>query len=145
MEDVQLKYLKTPHDIAKDLIEEQFNLSSERNSSSVQRFVSHSFENGRYRPWIKSPNISSLYWIGITTLEDGFAVLGTVYETRDHHNKLKGWHDGIQAAHSCHQPRKWDYEKFQSELSRIANEEDWENITDMDVNSRDLDDTNHFE
>ncbi|KAF8989303.1 hypothetical protein BDQ17DRAFT_1478701, partial [Cyathus striatus] len=60
-----------------------------------------------------SPDISLLSWIGITTLEDGFAVLGTVYDTREQRSHCK--------------------EIYEAGLSHSADKDEWEKISHADI------------
>ncbi|KAF8991250.1 hypothetical protein BDQ17DRAFT_1433240 [Cyathus striatus] len=112
IEDAGMNYLKTQHKLVKDREGHSW-----RGRNGFERLkYPHSWEEERYSPLIKPPNISSLSWIGVTALEDGFAVLGTVYETREQRRLLENY-------------------IYRARFLNGADEDDWEKITHVDVHS----------
>ncbi|KAF8992561.1 hypothetical protein BDQ17DRAFT_1413326, partial [Cyathus striatus] len=123
-EDIGATYLKTEHERVKheERLSWPYVYWYQRSSYAVDSCMTYSWVEERYSTQVKSPNISHLSWIGITILEDCFRQIGTVLETRYVRNKQRKYH-----------------ETFIAECSHAAYEEDWENITCMDVDSGDSD------
>ncbi|KAF8989117.1 hypothetical protein BDQ17DRAFT_1478959, partial [Cyathus striatus] len=109
-----INYLKTYDEFKRAQEKSRFHLERDHNT------IWWTNETGlmdRYISEVQSPDITSLAWIGITTLEDCFRLLGTVYETK--------YVQGI---------RRKKYEQYPHEHElRSRQEDEWEEITYTDL------------
>ncbi|KAF8990353.1 hypothetical protein BDQ17DRAFT_1547257 [Cyathus striatus] len=121
LDDMGFDYFKTHHERKKDT-ELKWHYWNERSSSTAEDLTRYFWDPERFNPEVISPNISLLSWIGVTRLEDCFSLVGTVFETRYIRNR-----------------RRKCWEMYRVMNFRKADEDDWEDITHIDLEGDEFD------